>query len=134
MILDRDDPRRIDYRSPRPVHTAKASTEGEGVVPNIVFPTAIDVRGWRLDVYFGAADTRSGGYHGTEEPRSCGIRTAGLASMTDSQADFLFPGRARAEREGMGRRDLMRQYPDVAGIRYARELTRIWVSALTDVF
>ena len=60
MVLDRDDPRRILYRSTRPVLQPESSAEMEGVVPNVVFPTAVDVRGSHLDVYFGAADTRIG--------------------------------------------------------------------------
>lgn len=60
MILDRHDPRRILYRSQNPVLQPESSTETDGVVPNVVFPTAVDVQGRRLDVYFGAADTRIG--------------------------------------------------------------------------
>jgi beta-1,2-mannobiose phosphorylase / 1,2-beta-oligomannan phosphorylase len=60
MVLDRHDPRRIVYRSKHPVLEPESSAEREGVVPNVVFPTAVDVRGRRLDVYFGAADTRIG--------------------------------------------------------------------------
>jgi predicted GH43/DUF377 family glycosyl hydrolase len=35
--------------------------EQEGIVPNVVFPTAADLReGGRIDVYYGMADSRIG--------------------------------------------------------------------------
>jgi predicted GH43/DUF377 family glycosyl hydrolase len=60
MLLDRDDPRQILYRSRQPVLQPAEPAERDGIVPNVVFPTAVDVRGQRLDVYYGAADTRIG--------------------------------------------------------------------------
>lgn len=61
LLLDKDDPRRVIYRSPAPILEPEMSEEREGVVPNVVFPTGIDVRsdardGGRVDVYYGAAD------------------------------------------------------------------------------
>lgn len=56
MLLDRDDPRRILYRSATPILLPDRPEEQHGVVPNVVFPTAVDVRGSRIDVYYGAAD------------------------------------------------------------------------------
>lgn len=58
MLLDRDDPRRVLYRSSSPVLLPQEPGEQEGIVSNVVFPTAVDVRGNRVDVYYGAADER----------------------------------------------------------------------------
>jgi CBS domain-containing protein/nucleotide-binding universal stress UspA family protein len=58
MLLDREDPRRVLYRSSRPVLVPRDPGEQEGIVSNVVFPTAVDVRGQRIDVYYGAADAR----------------------------------------------------------------------------
>jgi beta-1,2-mannobiose phosphorylase / 1,2-beta-oligomannan phosphorylase len=61
LVLDADDPRRVIYRSPDPILEPETSEEREGVVPNVVFPTGIDVReGGRVDVYYGAADAAIG--------------------------------------------------------------------------
>jgi nucleotide-binding universal stress UspA family protein/CBS domain-containing protein len=56
MLLDGTDPRRVYFRSSRPVLVPQLESERHGVVPNVVFPTAVDVRGRRIDVYYGAAD------------------------------------------------------------------------------
>jgi beta-1,2-mannobiose phosphorylase / 1,2-beta-oligomannan phosphorylase len=58
MLLDRHDPRRVLNRSFRPVLKPRLRNEQHGIVPNVVFPTAVDVRGSRIDVYYGAADER----------------------------------------------------------------------------
>ena len=58
MLLDRDDPRRILYRSFKPVLAPQGAAEQHGIVSDVVFPTAVDVRGQRIDVYYGAADQR----------------------------------------------------------------------------
>jgi beta-1,2-mannobiose phosphorylase / 1,2-beta-oligomannan phosphorylase len=56
-ILNRDDPTTVLYRSTLPILEPVESSEIDGVVPNVVFPTATDLRGPdRLDVYYGAAD------------------------------------------------------------------------------
>ncbi len=61
VILDRDDPRRILYRAPEPILVPEGSDEREGVVSNVVFPTALDPReGGAVDVYYGMADARIG--------------------------------------------------------------------------
>ncbi len=61
MILDRDDPRRILYRSVEPILQPDTAEEREGTVDNVVFPTAIDPReDGRVDVYYGMADARIG--------------------------------------------------------------------------
>jgi beta-1,2-mannobiose phosphorylase / 1,2-beta-oligomannan phosphorylase len=61
LILDRDDPRTILYRSPTPVLAPDTEEEQHGIVDNVVFPTAVDVRAaGRIDVYYGMADARIG--------------------------------------------------------------------------
>lgn len=59
MVLDADRPSRVLYRSKEPVLAPEEEHEREGIVPNVVFPTAIDRRSdTRVDVYYGAADVR----------------------------------------------------------------------------
>lgn len=61
LVLDLERPTIIRYRSPRPVLEPQKRHEQHGIVPNVVFPTAIDQReGGRLDVYYGMADSRIG--------------------------------------------------------------------------
>ncbi|HEX8918944.1 MAG TPA: glycosidase [Chloroflexota bacterium] len=61
LVLDACDPTKILYRSPHPVLEPETFQEQEGIVPNVVFPTAIDQReNGRLDVYYGMADSRIG--------------------------------------------------------------------------
>ncbi len=65
LILDREDPRIVHYRSPEPILSPETDLEREGIVNNVVFPTAIDYssdseeNGWG-DVYYGMADARIG--------------------------------------------------------------------------
>jgi beta-1,2-mannobiose phosphorylase / 1,2-beta-oligomannan phosphorylase len=42
LVLDRDDPRIIRYRSPEPILSPETDHERAGIVNNVVFPTAID--------------------------------------------------------------------------------------------
>jgi len=57
LILDLEDPRKILYRSARPVLQPELLEEREGIVSNVVFPTGIDLReNGRVDVYYGMAD------------------------------------------------------------------------------
>jgi predicted GH43/DUF377 family glycosyl hydrolase len=60
MILAEGDPLQILYRSEEAVLEPEKETERFGVVDNVVFPTAIDDRGGRIDVYYGMADARIG--------------------------------------------------------------------------
>jgi predicted GH43/DUF377 family glycosyl hydrolase len=61
LVLDREDPTRVLYRSPEPILEPVTQGEKEGLVNNVVFPTALDVRGeGRVDVYYGMADSRIG--------------------------------------------------------------------------
>jgi len=57
VVLDLKDPRKVLYRTPYPVLEPELHEEKEGVVPNVVFPSGVDVReGGRLDFYYGMAD------------------------------------------------------------------------------
>ncbi|WP_322284220.1 hypothetical protein [Prosthecobacter sp.] len=65
LVLDEKQPHQIRYRSPEPILTPELPKEREGIVPNVVFPTAIDRRDdlglpGRFDVYYGMADKRIG--------------------------------------------------------------------------
>jgi predicted GH43/DUF377 family glycosyl hydrolase len=65
MILDREHPNRILYRSPGPVLAPAGPLELHGTVESVVFPTGIDRRDDlgrpdRYDVYYGMADYRIG--------------------------------------------------------------------------
>ncbi len=65
MILDKDEPRKILYRSPKPVLSPDLPEEEVGTIANVVFPTGIDRRDDlgmpnRFDVYYGMADNRIG--------------------------------------------------------------------------
>ena len=61
LVLDEKHPHVIRYRSPEPVLTPELPKEREGIVPDVVFPTAIDRRDdlglpGRFDIYYGMAD------------------------------------------------------------------------------
>jgi beta-1,2-mannobiose phosphorylase / 1,2-beta-oligomannan phosphorylase len=65
LVLSHDYPQIIRYRSPEPVLKPELMLEREGVVANVVFPTAVDQRvdigqPDRIDVYYGMADQRIG--------------------------------------------------------------------------
>jgi predicted GH43/DUF377 family glycosyl hydrolase len=65
MVLSKQHPRLIRYRSVAPVLTPVLPQERDGTVANVVFPTGIDRRDDlgtpdRLDVYYGMADNRIG--------------------------------------------------------------------------
>jgi beta-1,2-mannobiose phosphorylase / 1,2-beta-oligomannan phosphorylase len=65
MILSRDNPQTILYRSPLPILSPESAQEKQGTVANVVFPTALDRRDDlgapdRYDVYYGMADSRIG--------------------------------------------------------------------------
>ena len=65
MILDKDDPCKILYRSPAPLLTPQESQERLGVISDVVFPTGIDRRSDlglsdRFNVYYGMADDMIG--------------------------------------------------------------------------
>ena len=63
MMLSKEHPQMIHYRSVEPVLTPELSQERYGTVANVVFPTGIDRRDDlglpdRFDVYYGMADNR----------------------------------------------------------------------------
>jgi predicted GH43/DUF377 family glycosyl hydrolase len=65
MMLSKEHPQVIRYRSPEPVLTPVLPQESRGTVANVVFPTGIDRRDDlgspdRFDVYYGMADNRIG--------------------------------------------------------------------------
>jgi predicted GH43/DUF377 family glycosyl hydrolase len=60
LILDPDDVSHVLDRSTEPMLTAETADERAGIVPNVVFPTAIEeVAGVRY-VFYGMADTKIG--------------------------------------------------------------------------
>jgi predicted GH43/DUF377 family glycosyl hydrolase len=70
MVLDRADPRRILYRSPRPVlepQTREEREGGPGSFRNLVIPAGLDARtppaaGTRVDLYYGMVETAGAGW------------------------------------------------------------------------
>jgi predicted GH43/DUF377 family glycosyl hydrolase len=65
MVLSKEHPRMIRYRSAEPVLTPVLPQERVGAIANVVFPTGIDRRDDlglpdRFDVYYGMADDRIG--------------------------------------------------------------------------
>lgn len=56
-VLDGERPSRVLYRSPRPILEPQEEYERNGLVNEVVFPSATDLRAdGALDVYYGAAD------------------------------------------------------------------------------
>jgi predicted GH43/DUF377 family glycosyl hydrolase len=63
MLLDPEDVTRVLARSAEPLLEPEDPGERDGVVPNVVFPTAIDPRSEDgADVYYGMADARIGAF------------------------------------------------------------------------
>lgn len=65
MLLSKEHPQRLQYRSVRSVLSPETTQERSGTVANVVFPTGIDRRDDlgmpdRFDVYYGMADDRIG--------------------------------------------------------------------------
>lgn len=65
MVLSKDHPNRLLYRSPEPILVPEGPAERHGTVDEVVFPTGIDRRDDlgapdRYDVYYGMADDRIG--------------------------------------------------------------------------
>jgi beta-1,2-mannobiose phosphorylase / 1,2-beta-oligomannan phosphorylase len=65
MVLSKEHPSAIVYRSPEPVLAPELPEERHGTIANVVFPTGIDRRDDlgstdRFDVYYGMADYRIG--------------------------------------------------------------------------
>jgi predicted GH43/DUF377 family glycosyl hydrolase len=60
MILDADEPWRVVDRTAEPLLSAETEDERSGIVPNVVFPTAIESVDGRDWVFYGMADSKIG--------------------------------------------------------------------------
>ncbi len=60
MILDADDPSIVIARSDKPLLAPETEDEISGIVPNVVFPTAIEEIDGQLFVFYGMADSKIG--------------------------------------------------------------------------
>ena len=60
MILSGDDPSVVLARTSEPLLTAELTEERSGIVPNVLFPTAIEQINGRHFVFYGMADSRIG--------------------------------------------------------------------------
>lgn len=61
LVVDREEPGKVVYRSGQPILEPATAEEITGIVSNVVFPTGIDDRsGGRYNVYYGMADERIG--------------------------------------------------------------------------
>jgi beta-1,2-mannobiose phosphorylase / 1,2-beta-oligomannan phosphorylase len=61
MVLDAEDITKVVWRTPNPLLDPQTPQERDGIVPNVVFPTGIDLRGdGDADVFYGMADSRIG--------------------------------------------------------------------------
>jgi predicted GH43/DUF377 family glycosyl hydrolase len=60
MLLDRDDPSRVLARTAEPLLEPEAPEETGGIVPNVVFPTAIEQIDGTHYVFYGMADSSIG--------------------------------------------------------------------------
>ena len=60
MILDAEEPWRVLQRSAHPLLEPETADEVDGIVPNVIFPTAIEEVNGSLFVFYGMADTSIG--------------------------------------------------------------------------
>ncbi|NLP84103.1 glycosidase [Microbacterium sp. CFH 90308] len=60
LLLDAADPSRVIARTPEPLLAPETEDERSGIVPNVVFPTAIEEVDGRLFVFYGMADSKIG--------------------------------------------------------------------------
>jgi beta-1,2-mannobiose phosphorylase / 1,2-beta-oligomannan phosphorylase len=60
MILDGDDPTIVLARTSEPLLAAETDEERSGIVPNVVFPTAIEEIDGQRFVFYGMADSKIG--------------------------------------------------------------------------
>ena len=60
LLLDADEPWRVISRTPEPLLAPATDDERGGIVPNVVFPTAIEEVEGRLFVFYGMADSKIG--------------------------------------------------------------------------
>jgi beta-1,2-mannobiose phosphorylase / 1,2-beta-oligomannan phosphorylase len=95
MVLAREHPCVVLYRSPEPVLTPESAQERIGTIGNVVFPTAIDRRDDlglpdRFDVYYGMADNRIGVAR-LDVPEF--LPTRALADLSRAKDSLLVGGR-----------------------------------------
>jgi predicted GH43/DUF377 family glycosyl hydrolase len=60
MILDAADPTKVIARTTEPLLSPETDDERSGIVPNVVFPTAIEQIEGQLFVFYGMADSKIG--------------------------------------------------------------------------
>jgi predicted GH43/DUF377 family glycosyl hydrolase len=60
MLLDADEPWRVIARTPEPLLAPETPDEVGGIVPNVVFPTAIEQIDGTHYVFYGMADSKIG--------------------------------------------------------------------------
>jgi beta-1,2-mannobiose phosphorylase / 1,2-beta-oligomannan phosphorylase len=60
LLLDGDDPSRVIARTSEPLLQAETEDERSGIVPNVVFPTAIEEIAGQHYVFYGMADSKIG--------------------------------------------------------------------------
>jgi predicted GH43/DUF377 family glycosyl hydrolase len=60
MLLDPDDPSRVIARTDKPILAPETADEREGIVSNVVFPTAIELVDGVHYVFYGMADAKIG--------------------------------------------------------------------------
>jgi beta-1,2-mannobiose phosphorylase / 1,2-beta-oligomannan phosphorylase len=60
MLLDAERPWQVIARSAEPLLAAETTEERSGIVPNVVFPTAIEAVDGQLFVFYGMADSQIG--------------------------------------------------------------------------
>ncbi|MET1052394.1 MAG: glycosidase [Mycetocola sp.] len=60
MILDADEPWKVVARTAEPLLAAETEDEKSGIVPNVVFPTAIEEIDGKHFVFYGMADSKIG--------------------------------------------------------------------------
>jgi len=60
MILSAEDPSRVIARTATPLLEPEIYAETDGIVPNVVFPTAVENIDGQLFVFYGMADSRIG--------------------------------------------------------------------------
>ncbi|MDJ0333883.1 glycosidase [Salinibacterium sp. G-O1] len=63
MLFDATDVTKLIGRTALPILLPETSDEREGIVNNVVFPTAIESRAGGFDFFYGMADTRIGAAH-----------------------------------------------------------------------
>ncbi len=80
MLLDLDNPFMVLARTESPLLIPEEYYEHFGMVPNVVFPSGAMVRGKRLHIYYGAADTTCCG---------ASIRLSALTGIMLSKAPIL---------------------------------------------